>query len=277
MSIEQIFQKCLYTCDRLESQRLKREKVHLLLYLRRTKLRDWSRMHACSKNSREKQTNPSKVRRMSNASRLKEAIGHHCSQDRKRKPIKKRPPAVRSACKVSCWTCLLPLSFFPKPKRHRYAHLSRPSRLRPCARMIKRRPHPFFMCTCRAMQNVLRSFNALNPFSVVATILTPRSEEREKSTQWIRKKWYLRFLVRPEDGCRATLDWFAHMYSVRSVSTGGVCVRPFFRRAKPAAAALAISGSLACFEAACSRSFLAAFWACFLKSFLSRDETRGPG
>jgi hypothetical protein len=87
--------------------------------------------------------------------------------------------------------------------------------------------------------------------------------------------------IRPEPkGPPATLR-SAHssqMYSVRKVSSGGVCVTPFCRSAIPAAVvASETSGSLTCLESARSRSFLAAFCACFLMSFLSRAEMRGPG
>jgi hypothetical protein len=100
----------------LTSQHLKREKFHLLLYLRSTKA---SRLesHACmfQELSKNRLTNPSKARRMSNASHLEEAIEHHHSQDRNKKPIKKRPPAGRSSA-GTLPDCSLPLDFYSKTK-----------------------------------------------------------------------------------------------------------------------------------------------------------------
>jgi hypothetical protein len=89
MSIEQVIQKCMHEYDHCDLQQLKREKISSIVVSAQYK--SFATGVVCMHVPRtlEKQTNPSKARRMSNALHLEgEAIGYHHSQDRKKKEPK---------------------------------------------------------------------------------------------------------------------------------------------------------------------------------------------
>jgi hypothetical protein len=134
---------------------------------------------------------------MSKASHLEgEAIEDTTVTKTERQPIQKRPPAVRSAYQVACWT-FLPLNFYSKTKNAIAMSIRVEKQLcsliandhagsAPCARMTKRRKTtpPSLFYVYRPRYAKFSSFHAARSMPkdlfVVATILTPRSDERQR-------------------------------------------------------------------------------------------------